>query len=118
VAVDEDSARAALVAIAETALARRDELARDLDAVIEASRDVATDDEHDPEGATIAYERAKVIALVRETEDRHVEVQRAMARLAAGTYRTCEGCGGEIAAARLEARPTASTCVACATRPF
>jgi hypothetical protein len=35
-------------------------LTRDLGGIIEASTSVATDDEHDPEGATIAFERAQV----------------------------------------------------------
>ncbi|MCD9197185.1 TraR/DksA family transcriptional regulator [Aeromicrobium wangtongii] len=37
-----------------------------------------------------------------------------MTRLHAGTYGRCESCGEVIAAARLEARPTARRCVACA----
>src|SRR6188768_1925072 len=37
-------------------------------AVVDASRDSNADDEHDPEGATIAFERAQVEALVRDAE--------------------------------------------------
>jgi DnaK suppressor protein len=33
-------------------------LSRDVDAIVDASVLVATDDEHDPEGPTIAFERA------------------------------------------------------------
>ncbi|WP_211210939.1 TraR/DksA C4-type zinc finger protein [Sporichthya polymorpha] len=36
--------------------------------------------------------------------------------MAAGTYGTCERCGQAIPPARLTARPTARTCVACASR--
>ena len=35
-------------------------LTGDYDAIVEASRGSNADDEHDPEGATIAYERAQV----------------------------------------------------------
>jgi len=43
-----------------------DALARDLDQIFEASELVSTDDEHDPEGTTIAYERAQVTALLAQ----------------------------------------------------
>jgi RNA polymerase-binding transcription factor DksA len=41
-------------------------------------------------------------------------VTRALDRLESGTYGTCVECGGEIASARLEARPEAALCIACA----
>ena len=86
----------------------------DYDGVVAASRDSNADDEHDPEGATIAYERSQLGALIEQAE-RHVgDVRAALARVAAGRYGTCERCGRPIAAERLEARPTARTCVGCA----
>lgn len=41
-------------------------------------------------------------------------VQRALARIEDGTYGKCVRCGGEIGAARLEARPEAALCIDCA----
>ena len=82
---------------------------------VEASRDSNADDEHDPEGATIAFERSQVGALAREAEEHLREIYAAQARLAVGTYGGCASCGRPIPAARLEARPTATTCVPCAT---
>ncbi len=41
-------------------------------------------------------------------------VKRALARIEDGTYGECVRCGGEIAPARLEARPEASLCIDCA----
>jgi DnaK suppressor protein len=82
--------------------------------IVEASRDSNADDEHDPEGATIAFERSQVEALVRQARAHLVEVDAALDRVGAGTYGTCERCGRPIAAARLEARPVARTCVTCA----
>ena len=35
-------------------------------------------------------------------------------RVADGTYGVCASCGDPIAPGRLEARPTARTCIACA----
>lgn len=41
-------------------------------------------------------------------------VKRALARIEDGSYGTCVRCGEEIAPARLEARPEAALCIACA----
>lgn len=43
------------------------------------------------------------------------EIQAALGRIDAGTYGTCEGCGGETGGARLDALPTARLCAACQT---
>ena len=91
-------------------------LTGDWTGIVEATRDANTDDEHDPEGATIAFERSQVQTLVAEARERLDEVAAARARLDAGTYGTCEVCGRPIAAGRLEARPTARTCVRCVSR--
>jgi len=81
---------------------------------VEASKDSNADDEHDPEGATIAFERSQVGALVEQAEAHLDEIDAALARLDAGTYGVCAVCGGPIPAGRLEVRPTATTCVGCA----
>jgi len=41
-------------------------------------------------------------------------VERALAKLAEGTYGVCDVCGNEIPAARLEAQPESGVCVTCA----
>jgi DnaK suppressor protein len=81
---------------------------------VEASRDTNADDEHDPEGATIAFERSQVGALVQQAEAHLVEIDAALARVADGTYGVCAVCGRPIPEGRLEVRPTATTCVGCA----
>lgn len=96
------------------ALARLSSLTHDFDGVVAASRDTNADDEHDPEGATIAFERSQLASLARQAEVHLAEVDAALERLAAGRYGTCERCGEPIPAARLEARPVARTCVGCA----
>ena len=89
-------------------------LRHDFLGVVDASRDSNADDEHDPEGSTIAFERSQVDALLRQAEEHLAEVDAALQRLAHGGYGRCEVCGRTIAAERLEARPTARTCVGCA----
>ena len=95
-------------------LARLANLTADYDGVVAASRDTNADDEHDPEGATIAFERSQIGALVRQVRLHVVEIDAALERVAAGTYGTCERCGEPIGEGRLEARPAARTCIRCA----
>lgn len=90
-------------------------LAADLGEIIGASIGVATDDEHDPEGATIAFERAQTSAILDQARARLADLDLAAERLRAGTYFACERCGGPIAADRLVARPASRTCIACAS---
>jgi RNA polymerase-binding transcription factor DksA len=89
-------------------------LAGDLEALFAASRDSNADDEHDPEGATVGFERAQLTALLTATRERVAEVDDALRRVDAGTYGVCEGCGQPIAEDRLAARPFARRCMACA----
>jgi RNA polymerase-binding transcription factor DksA len=107
--------RAALLAERDAVRARLAGLSDDFAVIVDASDMVATDDEHDPEGATIAFERAQVAAL-RDQARRHLaDVDGALARLVAGTYGACEQCGRAIAEERLVARPAAATCIGCAS---
>jgi DnaK suppressor protein len=110
-----DDARDLLERDRRRTLARLADLSDDYGEVVAASRDTNADDEHDPEGATIAFERSQVGALVRQARTHLAEVDAALTRLAAGAYGTCERCGIPIDAARLEARPVARLCIGCAT---
>lgn len=89
-------------------------LRRDFDGMVAASTDSNADDEHDPEGSTIAFERSQVSALIEQAERRLAEVDAARGRVLDGTYGRCEVCGEPIASARLQARPVARACVQCA----
>jgi RNA polymerase-binding protein DksA len=109
-----DDARRALETGRAAALERIAELTRDVDRVVEATAGANTDDEHDPEGATIAFERAQVLALREQALARLAELDAALARLGAGDYGRCERCGEAIGADRLAARPAARTCIRCA----
>ena len=92
-------------------------LRADIAAANSARQDSNVDDEHDPEGATIAFERSQIGALAAQAREHLAEVDRAMARLDDATYGTCERCGRPIPDERLEARPTARRCVTCAVLP-
>ncbi len=104
--------RALLAAERAETEARLAALREDFAGMVDASRDTNADDEHDPEGATIAFERSQTVALVGQAERHLAEVDAALERLAAGSYGSCEVCGERLPAGRLEARPTARRCVA------
>jgi len=99
----------------EAALAQLAGLQRDHDAMVAASESSNADDEHDPEGATIGFERAQLAATADLVRARVADLDRALVQLATGSYGRCETCGGAIGAARLAARPAARTCISCAT---
>jgi DnaK suppressor protein len=102
-----------LEAMRQQTLRRLARLTGDFDGVVSASRDSNADDEHDPEGATIAFERSQLAALVQQAQDHLVEIDAAIDRLDAGVYGVCENCGQSIATDRLDARPQARTCIEC-----
>ncbi|WP_243723025.1 TraR/DksA C4-type zinc finger protein [Actinomadura sp. 7K507] len=90
-------------------------LSGDWDGVVEASAQTGVDDEHDPEGATIAFERARIQSAMSQARTHLADIDDALHRLGDGTYGVCERCGRPVGAERLEARPTARTCFTCAS---
>ena len=94
---------------------RIESLLREHEGLVEATRDVASDDEHDPEGTTLAYEREQAMSLLEQARAHLAAVEKALQRVEDGSYGTCARCGQPIAPGRLAARPTAETCTACAT---
>ena len=91
-------------------------LERELRGIIESADTAGTDDEHDPEGATIAFERQHVAALLSQAREHLRQIDAAIRKLAEGSYGRCERCGQDIGAARLAARPAATRCMTCASR--
>jgi DnaK suppressor protein len=87
-----------------------------LDGIIESSAYTSNDDEHDPEGVTVAFERAQVAGLLEQARAELRALDAAAGRLVAGTYGTCARCGGPIAPERLDALPATTTCIRCADR--
>lgn len=102
--------------------ARREEVQSRLDLVerqlvgIRAAREEWTDDEHDPEGSTLITEWSRAEGLRTEYLAELVDLVRADARVAAGTYGRCERCGEPIVEGRLRLRPAATMCVPCVTQ--
>jgi RNA polymerase-binding transcription factor DksA len=97
--------------------ARAAELAAEVDAIVEASAGSNADDEHDPEGSTVGFERARVLALLESARQQVVDLDAAIARTATGDEERCEVCGGPIGDERLAAMPATRRCIRCAASP-
>lgn len=111
-----DTARFAALLDERTAHAREqiDAALAEIREVTIAAQDTPADDEHDPEGSTVTIERANEMSMLAAAEASLTELTEARRRLDHGSYGICERCGSEILTARLEIRPEARTCVACA----
>ncbi len=92
-------------------LARLDAEAQELD---EDSRPRYSN--HPADEAMALLDRAGRDAVARVLMDDIVQVDRALDRLANGTYGLCADCHQPIPPKRLEARPTATLCVACQSK--
>jgi len=70
-------------------------------------------DEESGEGDTLAVERERDLALSFQARAAVDEIDAALAKIAEGTYGTCEQCGNNIPKERLRAIPYAALCVSC-----
>ncbi len=107
-------AREALLAARVDARSRLEHLTREFDSIVASAEGTPPDDEHDPDGTTAGFERAQVQALAASTREQLAAIDAALARLDAGTYGRCDRCAGPVEPARLDAVPTATTCIRCA----
>jgi len=82
--------------------------------IVEGSELTSTDDEHDPEGATIAYERAQAIALLRQARADWDALVITRHQLNERGQVVCSVCRHEIDLERVAALPTTTRCVRCA----
>ncbi len=108
--------RELLLAERARVLERAAALEREFAGIAEAASAGGTDDEHDPEGATLAFERQHAAALLAQARDQLAAVDAALDRMQAGRYGVCDRCGQPIGDDRLAARPAALTCIRCAAR--
>ena len=112
--MDVDVVLSRLAEIEATTVRHLTALRADHAGIVAASEGSNADDEHDPEGQTIAFERSQVASLIERAERRLTDVERAVARVHDGSYGTCTRCGRPIAAERLAALPATPTCISCA----
>ncbi len=94
------------------------ELEREFAGIVASATDGSSgdDDEHDPEGATVAFERQHIAALLERAREHLAAIEAAIRKLDTGTYGLCDVCGEPIGAERRTVRPAALACVRCAAR--
>lgn len=68
------------------------------------------------DSSQVTAERGEAEALAHTLQETLDDVEKALERLADGTFGVCEGCGKQIAAPRLEAMPAARLCIDCASK--
>jgi RNA polymerase-binding transcription factor DksA len=95
--------------------AQIDSLTASFDDIVEAAEQSNVDDEHDPEGTTIAFERQQVAALLRQAKLDQEAMRAALDRVEEPGYGVCEHCRAFIGIDRLLALPSATRCIACAS---
>ncbi|WP_168583096.1 TraR/DksA family transcriptional regulator [Gephyromycinifex aptenodytis] len=99
----------------QQARARVEEFHATQQALTRSRGDSDSDDEHDPEGSTIAWDQA-LLAASRDAARRHLrDIESALSRVEDGWDGTCTGCGQPIPAERLQVRPHTDQCVSCAS---
>ncbi|MGO4489413.1 TraR/DksA family transcriptional regulator [Microbacterium sp. 2RAF4] len=109
-------ARERLLALRAQSEARVQATAAMLDELTHDRAGSNDDDEHDPEGVTLSSEWSRLTGLADAAASELQQVDDALARVDAGTYGICANCGRPIPTGRLEARPFAEYCVACAEK--
>jgi RNA polymerase-binding transcription factor DksA len=112
--VDEPDVEARLVADRAATVQRLATMTAELAAVAAAAAGSNLDDEHDPEGATVAFEREQLAGMRAHAREQLREIDAALDRLRIGGYGRCEVCRRAIGRARLEALPATRVCVHCA----
>lgn len=100
-----------LIDLAERARTDLAALNSDFAVIVDATAASNADDEHDPEGSTIAFERAQVGSLIERALAAESAAVQAVARWASGTYGRCEICAAGIGYERLLARPATTRCI-------
>ena len=73
--------------------------------------ELSTADQHPADVGSETFERTKNLSLQEDVDGRLTDIERALEKLDAGTYGTCEICGNAIPDERLEIVPAARHCV-------
>lgn len=83
----------------------------------DSTGDLSINDNHPGDLGTEMFERGKDIALNEDKEMELHSVESSLSKMSAGTYGICKECGHPIPYERLEALPTAETCVQHSSNP-
>src|SRR5512145_3032174 len=107
--------RDALLRLHKSLVARRDELRKRLGGELKDLRKAqARESTGDTADQAFDSGSEEVASQLAELESRELtQIERAIGKLKAGTYGTCEGCQKKIPIARLNALPFSTACIEC-----
>ncbi len=95
-------------------LEQRERVLGNVGRLLSGELDVDPDDFPDEIDTAVAESNLSFTEKIRERERRLLnKIEKTLEKIGQGTYGECEGCGDEIGAKRLVARPVASLCIAC-----
>lgn len=83
----------------------------DRESETESVGETASIDQHPADLGTETFERERELSLLEDVEAEIADVQRALARVARGTYGACDACGATIPDERLVAVPGTRFCI-------
>jgi RNA polymerase-binding protein DksA len=106
--------RGELLQIREKVSATLAEQEAELDRLMRDAGDGAGHDQADM-GAT-SFERDHELTVLNNEREKLAQIDRALGRIADGTYGTCESCGNPIGKMRVMAFPRATLCLTCKQR--
>jgi RNA polymerase-binding protein DksA len=106
--------RGELLQIREKVSATLAEQEEELDRLMRDAGDGAGHDQADM-GAT-SFERDHELTVLNNEREKLAQIDRALGRIADGTYGTCESCGNPIGKMRVMAFPRATLCLTCKQR--
>lgn len=92
------------------------EIARAESGIAERIGDAGDAGDDPADDAAKTYEREQELAQTHNARELLAQNERALARIASGTYGVCESCGEAVGKARLQAFPRAALCVRCKQR--
>ncbi len=81
-------------------------------AIADVVRDGGSGDDQADTGSK-AFEREQGMTILASSREALFQTRHALRRLDTGGYGVCEGCGGAVGKARLQAFPRATLCLAC-----
>lgn len=87
-----------------------------LDPMRESIGELSLYDNHPADIGDELFERSKDLSLRDQANLQMTRVDRALEKIAAGSYGICDRCGGSISDQRLEAMPEANLCIDCKER--
>lgn len=115
-AIDTDHFRELLLDHRRQVTEALDNLHRETEGSIEDESEEIPSDNHLADRATETFDRELDYSLEENSEQVLRAIDDALERIDAGTYGTCQNCGGRIPLERLEAIPYAQLCIDCKRR--